>query len=67
MTSPVKVIGAAAVPDFVMLTCSGYVPVAMCTVWPGSEASAAAWTVQNGWSCSPVPAFEQWAAAALST
>ena len=51
---PLMVIGAAAVPDFVIVT-GAYWPAAMRTVSPGTVASTAGCRLQNGSACVPGP------------
>jgi hypothetical protein len=55
----VKTMGALGVPDLEIVTFSGYVPPATCTVCPGTTFAAAPPMVQKGLSCAPDPEFEQ--------
>ncbi len=66
--APLITMGWPGVPEWVSFTS----PVrlrsgATCTVWPGCAASAAAWMVQYGCACVPVPLLLQLAEGVLST
>ena len=52
-------IGNVDVPEVVIVTASGYVPEATCTVCPAATIRAAAPIVQKGWVSAPLPASEQ--------
>jgi hypothetical protein len=51
--------GALEAPDFEIVTFSGYVPAATCTVCPAMTFATAPLIVQKGVPCAPVPEFEQ--------